>query len=102
MGAFEAWFGRDRKRLLEMARAVFPKLDHDDYLDQLNQDLAYWDAMVADTIIPVMEHGTVYDLVSWTSARASLPTAESFRQRRRARLRPTRHGSPTTSPTRTC
>jgi hypothetical protein len=39
----------------------FPASSVDDDLDELHKDLAYWDAMVADTIIPAIEHGARYN-----------------------------------------
>jgi hypothetical protein len=39
----------------------FPNSSEDDELDELNKDLAYWDAMVADAIVPMMERGAAYD-----------------------------------------
>jgi hypothetical protein len=39
----------------------FPEASPEDFVDEIHKDLAYWDAMVADTIVPVMERGARHD-----------------------------------------
>lgn len=40
---------------------AFPPGSASDKVDQLHPDLAYWDSMVADTLLPVAEHKQPYD-----------------------------------------
>jgi hypothetical protein len=40
---------------------AFPPGSASDHVDELHTDLAYWDSMVADTVIPVAERGEPYD-----------------------------------------
>ena len=40
---------------------AFPPGSSSDLVDELHADLAYWDSMVADTVLPVAEHGQPYD-----------------------------------------
>jgi hypothetical protein len=39
----------------------FPPGSATDQVDELHAELAYWDAMVADTVIPVVADGRPYD-----------------------------------------
>lgn len=40
---------------------AFPPGSASEQVDELHADLAYWDSMVADTVIPVAERGQPYD-----------------------------------------
>jgi hypothetical protein len=44
-----------------VALAAISWIEHGRRLDELNKELAYWDAMVADTIIPVAQQGIPYN-----------------------------------------
>ncbi len=39
----------------------FPEASSNDATDDLHKDLAYWDAMAAEILIPVVERGAHYD-----------------------------------------
>jgi hypothetical protein len=39
----------------------FPSGSTTDEVDEVHGDLAYWDAMVADTVIPIVENGAAYN-----------------------------------------
>jgi hypothetical protein len=41
--------------------ASFPAGGVSETIDAAHADLAYWDAMVADTIVPITESGAAYD-----------------------------------------